>query len=411
MCIRDRASDYHITYKDGKLTVTPKEVTVTANDFSKIYDGLDYVAGTHGARYDGFVNGQDVTTAGITSGGLQYGGSASGVKDVGKYVIGLDGDLQAKNYTFKYESGKLEITPKQLVIFANDDRKAQNNLPYTGGNGVRYDGFVTGEDESFLSGALQYGGDAQGATDLGIYSITPGGLTSGNYDIHYVDGTLTVYAAGTEESVDAAQVAARPRVPDASKDSAASLVPPPVQEFAPPEGLRGDVTVQVGGAAGGAYDFVAEDGGFGLRLGYGGDAGDWARSHTSGAIPVLFADNADQKLDGIYTVNYHEGQKLAILPAAQGVTIPRLDEVSPEVRKDFSVVYKSAETGAFDVAFGNGIVAIYPLDEQAVRTVTDKEREKSKAVLATGILTSIEELGVMPDQLRAVYIFTELEES
>lgn len=408
------ASDYHITYSNGKLTITPKEVVVTANDFSKIYDGLGYVAGMHGARYDGFVNGQDVTTAGITSGGLQYGGSASnanGAKDVGNYIIGLDGNLTAKNYTFTYKPGTLEITPKKLVIFANDDRKAQDSLPYggyVGGNGVRYDGFVSGEDESVLTGALTYGGTSQNATDLGHYDITASGLTSGNYDIHYVDGTLTIYTAGTAESVEAAQVVSRPQTPDASKGDVVSVVPP-VQEFALPEKPGGDVSVQVGGAAGGAYDFVLENGGFGLQLGYGGDAGDAARSHTSGAIPVLFADNADQKLDGIYTVNYNEGQKLAILPSAQGVTIPRLDEVSPDVRKDFSVVYKSAETGAFDVAFGNGIIAIYPLDEQAVRTVTDKEREKSKAILATGILTSIEDLGVMPDQLRAVYIFTELE--
>ena len=46
-----------------------------------------------------------------------------------------------------------------------------------------------------LAGTLTYGGTAQGAVNAGSYAITPGGLTSGNYAINFVDGTLTINPA------------------------------------------------------------------------------------------------------------------------------------------------------------------------------------------------------------------------
>jgi hypothetical protein len=46
-----------------------------------------------------------------------------------------------------------------------------------------------------LGGTLTYSGTSQGAVNTGNYVITPGGLTSSNYTISYVDGTLTISPA------------------------------------------------------------------------------------------------------------------------------------------------------------------------------------------------------------------------
>ena len=43
-----------------------------------------------------------------------------------------------------------------------------------------------------LSGTLSYGGAAQGAVNAGSYGLTAAGLSSGNYTIAYLPGTLTV---------------------------------------------------------------------------------------------------------------------------------------------------------------------------------------------------------------------------
>ena len=65
-------------------------------------------------------------------------------------------------------------------------------MPYTGGNGVTYNGFVNGQNSSVLSGSIAYGGNSQGAVNVGTYAIVPSGQTSSNYAITYVGGTLTI---------------------------------------------------------------------------------------------------------------------------------------------------------------------------------------------------------------------------
>ncbi|MCM5559547.1 MBG domain-containing protein, partial [Pleomorphomonas sp. JP5] len=54
---------------------------------------------------------------------------------------------------------------------------------------------VNGETASVLGGTLAYGGTADGAINAGSYTLTAFGLTSGNYDISYVAGALTVNKA------------------------------------------------------------------------------------------------------------------------------------------------------------------------------------------------------------------------
>jgi hypothetical protein len=51
---------------------------------------------------------------------------------------------------------------------------------------------VNSETSSVLGGAASYSGTSQSAVNAGSYVITPSGYTSGNYDITYANGTLTV---------------------------------------------------------------------------------------------------------------------------------------------------------------------------------------------------------------------------
>ena len=60
------------------------------------------------------------------------------------------------------------------------------------------------------------------------------------------------------------------------------------------------------------------------------------------------------------------------------------------------------------MTFGNGIVTLYPQDEAALAVVTNEDRKAERAILASGLLTAIEDLGVTPVEIRAVYIFNVL---
>ena len=142
----------------------------------------------------GLIAGDTVT---LTSSGSFTDKNAATGKTVNVVAGALSG-ADAGNYvlTGSNTSTTADIVQANLTIIANNASKIADGIPYAGGNGVRYLGFVGAEDASVLGGTLAYGGSAQGATNAGNYNINPSGLTSGNYLITYNDGTLTIIQGG-----------------------------------------------------------------------------------------------------------------------------------------------------------------------------------------------------------------------
>jgi len=136
-------------------------------------------------------NGDVVTLSG--TGGLA--GADAGTNAITSFA-GLTLDNGAgTNYTLAGAGGSMIITNTPLVITANNDSQTYSGVGYSGGNGATYAGFVNGETNTALTGGLSYGGSAIGATTVGTYAITPGGYSSADYLISYVDGTLTISQA------------------------------------------------------------------------------------------------------------------------------------------------------------------------------------------------------------------------
>ncbi|RFS21896.1 PKD domain-containing protein [Chitinophaga silvatica] len=181
------APNYTIDYVDGTLTINPAALTITARNDSKTYDGLSY-SGGNDVDYAGFVNGENQS---LVIGNLTYNGDAQNAINTGTYHITPAG-LNAPNYTITYVDGTLTIDPATLTVTARNDSKTYDGLSYSGGNDVDYTGFVNGENQSLVTGNLTYNGDAQNATNTGTYYITPAGLNAPNYNIDYIDGTLTI---------------------------------------------------------------------------------------------------------------------------------------------------------------------------------------------------------------------------
>jgi hypothetical protein len=67
-----------------------------------------------------------------------------------------------------------------------------------------YSGFVLGEGPSALGGTLSFSTTTTSSSDVGTYTaaVTPGGLTSSNYAISYVKGSMTVTPASLTVTVD-----------------------------------------------------------------------------------------------------------------------------------------------------------------------------------------------------------------
>ncbi|TLT07324.1 filamentous hemagglutinin N-terminal domain-containing protein [Aliarcobacter thereius] len=196
------SNNYNITYINSNLIIEKAKVTISANDDSKEYNGLNQTSST-GVVYQ--VDGKTGTglygNDNLGGWSLIYNGNNS-VKDAGSYIVSVNGVSNNPNYEIVgTNNGQFEITPKTLTIRADNKNKSYDSSIYTGGYSVSYNGFVTGENKSNLNGSLIFGGNSQNAIDAGTYTITPVGLSSNNYTISFIDGNLNIDKAKVAVSV------------------------------------------------------------------------------------------------------------------------------------------------------------------------------------------------------------------
>lgn len=92
----------------------------------------------------------------------------------------------------------LIVNKTSLAVTVNDQTKifGEVNPAFT----VSYSGFVLGEGPAVLGGILNFSTTATTVSPPGTYAVTAEGLTSGNYAITFVNGTLTVLGYGEATS-------------------------------------------------------------------------------------------------------------------------------------------------------------------------------------------------------------------
>lgn len=207
--------NYIITYKDGTLIVTPKEVKVAlaSPNISKTYDGQASVS-QNDFTYTGFVDGESLAAgnvlnfAGTNDLAITQNGQPSDGIDVGSYQVKVGKiGVTASDYTFVADdtsSATLEITPHLVKLRANDDSIVKNNTPYKAGTkGFSYVTKFVGNDTPESLGldikALSYDNKAgttdgaDGATLVGKYNIyLDGKWSSKNYEFAYEPGQLII---------------------------------------------------------------------------------------------------------------------------------------------------------------------------------------------------------------------------
>jgi hypothetical protein len=177
------AANYTTAAKDVSINVVKATLTITAVDSSKVY-GQPNPAFT--VAYGGFLNGDG---PGSLGGALAFTTAATQSSNAGVYPVTPSG-LASANYAINFVAGSLTINKAPLTVTANNAVKTLGapNPTFTAG----YGGFVLGQDESVLGGTLAFTTPATAASPVGTYTLTPSGLTSPNYSITYVDGTLAI---------------------------------------------------------------------------------------------------------------------------------------------------------------------------------------------------------------------------
>ena len=118
-------------------------------------------------------------------------------KSLGSTVPTDAGDYRAvfkvvedSNFKDLSETVDFTVSKKALTVTAKPKTITYGEKPAN--DGVTYEGFVNGENEEVLTGTLDFAYDYAQYGNVGSYDITPKGLTSGNYDITFTKGILTV---------------------------------------------------------------------------------------------------------------------------------------------------------------------------------------------------------------------------
>ena len=173
--------------------ITAASLTVAALDASRVYGQTNPV---FTAIYLGFVNGETNTVLGGT---LVLSSIADTNSSAGQYPINLGG-LTAANYSLTFSDGTLTVLPHALTVTVQPKTKIYGAADpvFT----VSYAGFVNGESNTVLGGTLAFSRAAGENVAGSPYAVTPSGLTSTNYSVTYLNGTITINQAALTIAAD-----------------------------------------------------------------------------------------------------------------------------------------------------------------------------------------------------------------
>ena len=178
--------NYHVSYIDGTVTVTPTSLTITASSGSMTY-GSSPPAIT--PSVGGLQNGEDISVLGA---GLECSTSAVSSSPVGTFASMCSGAADP-NYSIVDVDGSVTVDPAALTITASSASTTYGQDPPA--VTASYDGFVNGDSSSSLIPAPICSTTATASSSAGTYDTSCTGADDPNYTIGYVDGSVNVAAA------------------------------------------------------------------------------------------------------------------------------------------------------------------------------------------------------------------------
>ena len=185
-----KESNYNITENPGTLTITAKDVTVTANNANKVYGENDPELK---ATVTGTLNNDTV----------DYTVTRDPGEDVGKYAIHVTGDADQGNYHVTYTAGEFEITKSgELILTAEltgeSATKVYDGTPLTGGATASV---KEGTTITYSTDGENWTTEVPGITNVGELSVTAK-AENPNYEPAETTYSLTVTHATATVTAD-----------------------------------------------------------------------------------------------------------------------------------------------------------------------------------------------------------------
>lgn len=239
--------------------ISPKTLTITANDSSKSY-GTDLVLNGTEIAVVGLVAGDAVPSFTLISEGI------SALANTGTYPVSVSAGSD-NNYSFIYVDGILTVNKATLTATADDKSKmyGSSNPSFT----ISYSGFKNGESESVLDSPPVASTLAIVSSNTGIYPVTISGGTDNNYELTLVEGSLEVQKANLTISAENKAKTYKQTNPAFSvrysgfvlgQDQSVLDILPVPETTATINSDAGDYDINVSGAADANYSFIYNKG-------------------------------------------------------------------------------------------------------------------------------------------------------
>jgi hypothetical protein len=175
------------------LTISPKALTIKANDRVKTYGDAVVFAGTEFTP-TGLVSGETIGSVTLTSPGAAATATVAGSPYAITASAPTGGTFLAANYTISFQPGALTVNTKALTITANDRTKTYGDVVTFAGTEFTAPGLINGDAVTSVT-LTSLGAAANAGVAGSPYTITPSaavGTGLGNYAIAYAAGHLTV---------------------------------------------------------------------------------------------------------------------------------------------------------------------------------------------------------------------------
>ena len=187
-------ANYSIDFTGALLTITKAELTVTAEDKSKVYGAVDpaLTFAPSGTLYYG-----DAYTV-IT--GVTLSTNTGAAATAGTHTIAISGGT-ANNYNVTHVAGTLSVAKAELTVTANSKSKVygavEPTLTYTPSGTLYY-----GDAYTVITGVI-LSTDSGSAATAGNHTIAISGGIANNYNVNHVNGNLSVTKAELTVTADA----------------------------------------------------------------------------------------------------------------------------------------------------------------------------------------------------------------
>lgn len=184
----DVTANYNITYGNGTLTIAKKNLTITADSDTKVYDTTPLTKNSY--TNTELAAGDTIESVTVTGSQTSVGESAN-VPSAAVIKNG-DDDVTA-NYDITYANGTLEVTKKAVTITADNDTKVYDGTPLTN-DGYTVSGLEAGDrvDSVTITGTQTKAGTSNNVPGEAVIKNSADEVVNDNYTISYVNGTLEV---------------------------------------------------------------------------------------------------------------------------------------------------------------------------------------------------------------------------